>query len=203
MNRTALTLAAVAVLTLGLVTPAAAAPPVPAPVPTPGGYTPPIPATNWLTANANVTLPTCAQIASAPALVNSASTFVSRGDTSNITTHTGYGTQLSTGHTIIEDGGHSCTFWLAGTKRFFIVSVAAISVLDRAQITGLYSSVFGSTGYSIGGSNLIFAGYTGSIHEVGFLLEEGVWLTGSVTNDGDYFPAVLQNVANTVYELNN
>lgn len=198
MKRTALTLAAVATLTLGLAAPAAAAPPVPSP----GGSTPPAPTVNWYYLNAAVTLPTCAQIATSPALVNSVSTFVSLGDLSNPSTHAGYGTQLSSAHGIIEDGGHSCTFLLAGTKKTFTVSVAPISPYDRGRIQSLYLSVFGSSGTSIGGTNRVFHGYTGAVHEVGFLLEDGAWLTGKVTDDGDYFPAVLQDVSDTIYNLN-
>ena len=199
MKRTALTLAAAAALTLGLAAaPAAAAPPAPSP----GGAAPAVPSISWYYQNASVTLPTCKQIGTSPALVNSVSTFDSRGDLSNISTHTGYGTQLSTAHSIIEDGGHSCTFWLTGTKKTFTVSVAPISPYDRARIQSLYSTTFGSTGTSIGGSNLYFHGYTGSVLEVGFLLEEGVWLTGKVTDVGDYFPAVLQDVSDTIYTLN-
>lgn len=183
MKRTAITIVAAALLTLGLATPAAAAPP--------GYYV-----------NASAALPTCKQIANAPALRSSVSTFQSLGDLSDPLRGTGYGTQLSSGYAIIDDGGHSCTFSLLGTKKTFTVSVAPISPYDRGRIQSLYSSTFGSTGTSIGGSNLVFGGYTGTVHEVGFLLEDGVWLTGKVTDNGDYFPAVLQDVSDTIYALN-
>ena len=182
MKRTALALAAAALLTLGLASPAVAAPPL-------------------SQVNATVALPSCKQIGNSAAIHNSASTFTSLGDLSNPLTGTGYGTQLSSAYGIIEDGGRSCS-WRVGTKKTLTISVAPISPYDRAVIRSLYLSTFGSSGTSIGGSNLVFHGYTGSVHEVGMLLEDGVWLTGKVTDDGDYFPAVLQDVSDTIYDLN-
>ena len=182
MKRTALTLAATAALTLGLAAPAVAAPPA-----------------YYQNAPANV--PTCKQIGNATAIVNSASTFTPLGDLSNPLTGAGYGTQMTAGRPIINDGGRSCT-WLVGAKKTLTISVAPISPYDRGLIQSLYLSTFGSSGTSVGGTNMYYAGQTGSVHEVGFLLEEGVWLTGKVTDDGDYFPAVLQDVSDMVYNLN-
>ena len=103
--------------------------------------------------------------------------------------------------TILEDGGYSCT-WLVGPKKSLTISVARISSYDRSVLTGLYLSQFGSAGTSISGTSMYFSGYAGSTHEMGFLLEEGVYVTGKVTDDGDYLPAALQDVSDMVYTLN-
>jgi hypothetical protein len=198
MNRTVIALAAAAALTIGLAGPAAAAPPTPSAP----GPTQPVPALpTWYYTNSSAKLPSCKSMGRAPILLASASTFTPLGDLSNILTHAGYGTQLSTAHAIIEDGGYSCT-WQLAPKKTFTISISRISPADRTTITSLYLSQFGSTGTSVGGTNMYFSGYTGSIHEVGFLLDEGVWVTGKVTDDGDYFPAVLQDISDMVYSLN-
>ena len=193
MKRSILTLAATALLTLGLASPAIAAPPPSGP----GGTTP----TAGYYTNSTAKLPTCKSIGSAAAMRNSSTTFSYLGDLSNPLTGVGYGTTMAGAKTIIEDGGYSCS-WLVGPKKSLTISVARISPYDRAVLTGLYLSQFGSAGTSIGGTNLYFSGYAGSTHEVGFLLEEGVYVTGKVTDDGDYFPAVLQDVSDMVYNLN-
>jgi hypothetical protein len=182
MTRTALTIAATAALTLGLAAPAVAAPP--------GYYQ-----------NASVTLPTCTQIGNAPALEISTRTFTPLGDRSNPLTGAGYGTEMPTGKSIIEDGGRSCT-WLVGSKKTLTISVAPLSPYDRGRIPSLYLSTYGSVGSFVGGNNFYYGGQAGIVHEVGFLLEEGVWVTGKVTDDGDFFPAVLQDVSDMVYHLN-
>lgn len=192
MNRV-IAIAAAVLLAASIATPAVAAPPPSGPggsTPAPGYYT-----------NAVVALPNCKAMGRAAALRNSASTFTLLGDLSNPLTGAGYGTTMAGAKTIIEDGGFSCT-WQLAPKQTLTISIAPISAYDRARIQSLYLTTFGTTGTSIGGSNLMFHGYSGSTLEVGMLLEEGVYLTGRVTDVGDYFPAVLQDIADMVYYLN-
>lgn len=214
-HRIAATVAA-AVLAVGIASPAVAAPLPPNPntpvIPstpiTPnnpfgrGIPSPRVPLVPNFFRNATVTLPTCKAIASARIFSLSTYHFTLIGDTSNLAAHTGYGTELASTHAIIEDGGYSCTFLVDGTKNQLIISVAPISPYDRSYVLARYFDTFGSTPSSIGGENVYLGGLSTSWHEVSFLLEDGAWVSGKVHSDGDFFPAVLQDVSDLVYELN-
>ena len=191
----AITAAAACLVIGGIASPAAAAPP-----PSDPGTVYPAPVNPYYVDSA-ANLPTCKQIAGVPALRRSASTVVSLGDTSNWDTRTGYGTELTATHAIIEDGGYSCTYNI-GTKNQLIVSVSAISGYDRAVVETQYLRQFGSAPTSIGGRNEYVGGRGARWQEVSFLLEEGVWVSGKVLSAGDFFPAVLQDVSDLVYTLN-
>ena len=188
--------AAAAVLLAGTI----ASPAVAAPPPSDPGTVYPVPLNPYYL-NPSVSLPTCKQISRVPALRNSASTVTSLGSTSSWLTRTGYGTELTATHAIIEDGGHSCTFTI-GTKNQLIVSVAPISGYDRSVVEREYLRQFAAVPNNIGGRNEYVGGRGARWHEVSFLLEEGVWVSGKVLSDGDFFPAVLQDVSDVVYALN-
>lgn len=193
-NRIAIAATAI-VLTLGIASPAAAAPP-----PSDPGTVYPVPVNPYYV-NPAVNLPNCKQISRVPALRNSASTVTSLGSTSSWTTRTGYGTELTALHAIIEDGGHSCTFTI-GTKNQLIISVTPMSGYDRAVIQTQYLRQFGAVPSNIGGRNEYVGGRGARWQEVSFLLEDGVWVSGKVLDGGDFFPAVLQDVSDVVYGLN-
>lgn len=197
MDRRAITATVAALLVLGLATPAAAAPAPPPGDSIPGPIIPSLP----YYIDPVVTLPSCKLISTARALDWSTSTFSFAGDTSNIATHTGYGTQISSTHAIIEDDGHSCTFNVSG-KNQLIISVTPMSRYDRSFVENAYLTQFGTTPRSIGGTNTYVHGTGATWAETSFLLEEGVWVSGKVLNGGDFFPAVLQDVADMVYGLN-
>jgi hypothetical protein len=152
--------------------------------------------------NANVTLPSCKEIATARIFGISAYSFDSYGDLSDPSTHTGYGTEFTRVQSIIEDGGYSCTFRVVGSKDVLVISVAPISPYDRSVVLAQYLSTFGSTPHSIGGENVYVGGTGPSWSEVSFLLEDGALVSGKVHSGGDFFPAVLQDVSDMVYELN-
>ena len=152
--------------------------------------------------NASVTLATCKQIAAARIFDLSAHSFSNLGDLSDPLTHTGYGTELTRVRTIIEDGGFSCTFDVADSKDELVISVAPISPYDRSVILAQYLATFGSAPHSIGGENIYVGGVGASWQEVSFLLEDGALVSGKVHSGGDFFPAVLQDVSDMVYELN-
>jgi hypothetical protein len=200
----AIALTAAALLIGGVAAPANAAPlpigpinPINPATPTPRG-----PFTPAYFRNATVTLPTCKEIATARIFHLSAYRFSSPVDLSNPTTHTGYGSELLPVQAIIADGGHSCTFRVTGTKNELVISVAPISPYDRSVVLGQYLTNFGSSPSSIGGDNVYVGGVGASWHEVSFLLEDGVLVSGKVHSEGDFFPAVLQDVSDIVYGLN-
>lgn len=192
------TAVAVCAIIVGLAAPAQAAPPP---------STPPVVTTPETLAplpyyiDPVVSLPTCKQISRVPALLNSTSTIVSLGDTSNWSTRTGYGTELTATQAIIEDGGHSCTFNV-GTKNQLIISVTPMSGYDRSVVETQYYRQYAATPTNIGGRNSYVGGRTARWQEVSFLLEDGVWVSGKVLSTGDFFPAVLQDVSDLVYYLN-
>jgi hypothetical protein len=186
------------VLTVGIASPAVAAPPPSDPgtsIPTP-----PLPPLAYYI-DPVVALPTCKQISRVNALRYSTSTVTSIGDTSNWATRTGYGTELTATQAIIEDGGYSCTFNV-GTKNQLIISVTAMSGYDRSVVETQYMRQYGSAPMYIGGRNAMVGGRGARWQEVSFLLEEGVWVSGKVLSTGDFFPAVLQDVSDLVYYLN-
>ena len=194
-NRIAIGIAAVVLVTSGIASPAAAAPP-----PSDPGTVYPAPANPYYV-NPAVNLPNCKQISRVSMLRYNSSTVTSLGDTSSWDTRTGYGTELTALHSIIEDGGHSCTFTI-GTKNQLIISVAPMSGYDRAVIETQYFRQFGAVPQNIGGRNEYVGGRGARWQEVSFLLEDGVWISGKVLSTGDFFPAVLQEVSDVVYTLN-
>jgi hypothetical protein len=183
------------VLALGIASPAAAAPP-----PTDPGTVYPEPVNPYYV-DPYAILPTCKEISRVNMLRYNSSTVVSLGNTSNWDTHTGYGTELTATHAIIEDGGYSCTYNI-GTKNQLIISVTAMSGYDRSVVETQYLRQFASVPMSIGGRNTIVGGRGARWQEVSFLLEDGVWVSGKVLSAGDFFPAVLQDVSDLVYDLN-
>ena len=183
------------VLALGIASPAAAAPP-----PTDPGTVYPGPVNPYYV-DPYVILPTCKEISRVNMLRYNSNTVVSLGDTSNWDTHTGYGTELTATHAIIEDGGYSCTYNI-GTKNQLIISVTAMSGYDRSVVETQYLRQFALVPMSIGGRNTIVGGRGARWQEVSFLLEDGVWVSGKVLSAGDFFPAVLQDVSDLVYDLN-
>jgi hypothetical protein len=190
----AITAAAACLVIGGIASPAVAAPP-----PSDPGtvYTP----VNPYYVDPYVILPSCKQIAQVSMIRYNSSPVVALGNTSNWTTRTGYGTELTATQSIIEDGGHSCTFNI-GTKNQLIISVAPMSGYDRAVIETQYNRQYGSSPSYIGGRNAYVGGRTARWQEVSFLLEDGVWVSGKVLSPGDFFPAVLQEVTDLVYVLN-
>ena len=188
-------IAAAVLVISGIASPAAAAPP-----PSDPGKVYPVPVNPYYLDPA-VNLPTCKQIAGVPALRHSSSIVTSLGDTSNWDTRTGYGTELTATQSIIEDGGYSCSYNI-GTKNQLIISVAAISGYDRSVVETQYLRQFGAAPMNIGGRNEYVGGRGARWQEVSFLLEEGVWVSGKVLSTGDFFPAVLQDVSDLVYDLN-
>lgn len=203
MNRTAIAIATAAacLLTVCLTTPATAAPTPPS-IPGYSAPVPTVPLSPQYYADPTPLMPNCKQISTASALRMSTSRFSSVGDLSDFATHTGYGTQLTATHAIIEDGGYSCTYLIAGSKNQLTISVTPVSQYDRDTVLSRYLAVFGTTPSSIGGTNVYLGGRGPTWREVSFLLEEGVWVSGKVRSDADFFPAVLQNVSDMVYELN-
>jgi len=190
----AITVAAACIVIGGIASPAAAAPPPS----DPGTVYVPV---NPYYVDPYVILPTCKQIAGVSMLRYNSSRVTSLGDTSSWETRTGYGTELTATQSIIEDGGYSCTYNI-GTKNQLIISVTAMSGYDRAVVETQYLRQFGSAPMYIGGRNAYVGGRGARWQEVSFLLEDGVWVSGKVLSAGDFFPAVLQEVTDLVYELN-
>ena len=201
MNRFATVTAVAGLLTICLASPAHSAPLPPV---LPDYYAPvtPVPLSSPYYTDPNPLMPNCKAISTARALRYSVSRFSSVGDLSDFATHTGYGTELTTTHAIIEDGGYSCTYLIAGSKNQLTISVAPVSGYDRDVVIEKYFTNFGTTPRSIGGSNVYVGGVGPTWHEVSFLLEDGVWVSGKVRSEGDFFPAVLQDVSDMVYALN-
>ena len=191
----AITVAAACLVIGGVASPAVAGPP-----PSDPGTVYPVPVNPYYV-DPYVVLPTCKEISRVSMLRYNSSTVLSLGDTSNWDTHTGYGSELTAVHAIVEDGGYSCSYNI-GTKNQLIVSVSAISGYDRAVVEREYQRQFGAAPMNIGGRNEYVGGRGARWQEVSFLLEDGVLVSGKVLSTGDFFPAVLQEVTDLVYNLN-
>ncbi|WP_309713675.1 hypothetical protein [Pseudolysinimonas sp.] len=124
-----------------------------------------------------------------------------------------FGAYLS-GVTPTDDGTHSavisgiitanrgtvCAWHVSKTKNYIQFSVTPISESQRATIIADWVARFGTSGYGVGGRNLIF--HSGSITttESAMLLEEGLYITATPV-DGTMFPAFIQAQGDHIYDL--
>lgn len=101
---------------------------------------------------------------------------------------------------ISANGGAVCAWRVAKTKNYIQFSVTPISESQRATIIADWVARFGTSGYGVGGRNLIFHAGTISTTESAMLLEEGLYITATPV-DGTMFPAFIQAQGDHLYDL--
>ncbi len=101
---------------------------------------------------------------------------------------------------ITANHGTVCAWQVGKTKNFIQFSVTPISEAQRRAIIADWEARFGTSGYGVGGRNLIFHASTISTTESAMLLEEGLYITATPV-DGTLFPAFIQDQSDHLYDL--
>ncbi len=101
---------------------------------------------------------------------------------------------------ISANRGTVCAWQVGKTKNFIQFSVTPVSEAQRRAIIADWVARFGTSGYGVGGRNLIFHAGTTSATESAMLLEEGLYITATPV-DGTMFPAFIQDQGNHLYDL--